>query len=227
MLSDLCVCVCDTISLMAQKTRKDASLRKMEDKNGVFAERLKGLSARNARLMEANNNLHSMLESAVGEAEAAARALQEQQELNKQLEALHQQQEREPKQILNWCKHCKRDTFEEEKGNDAVPAEQPFKVHVQDLEHSELNSENKVEDFTPLSFVADTTLGTIEEEGEEDEERWLCDETASSAVGATNLSGNSSIGAVLEQSSNQCECDIFGWDGPGHSPACDCWVVGS
>lgn len=223
------ICLCLIPFREYQKTRKDATLQEMEDKNGVFAERLKGLSARNERLMQANNNLHTMLESAVEEAEAAARALQEQKELNNRLEALQQQQEREPKQISHRCKHCKRDAFEEDKSDEAIPAEQPLNIHVQDLEeHSEAKAEKEAEDFTSLSLVADTTLGTIEEEDEEDEERWLSDETASSAVGGTNLSGNCSIGAGLEQSSsNQCECDLFGWEGPGHSPACDCWVVGS
>ena len=30
--------------------------------------------------------------------------------------------------------------------------------------------------------------------------------------------------SMLDES-QQCECHLFGWDKPGHSPACDCWVV--
>lgn len=34
-------------------------------------------------------------------------------------------------------------------------------------------------------------------------------------------SGSQRVSGV--DTSSICECDMFGWNGPGHSPACDCW----
>ena len=65
--------------------------------------------------------------------------------------------------------------------------------------------------------------GHISKGGGQQQEQAQGQANGGGAVGVAVVGDSSTLEA---DTTNQCECELFGWEGPGHSPACDCWVVG-